>query len=130
MNNEQDTNTGKYMITATLKNESEINAVYDIFPHNLTMVKVQLTGMIAVDDEDGRTILRSRERMRIIELNDEDEDKVLFVTEEFNYLLATCAFLNDYEITYLLDSSITKLTAEYCLSTTIDNLDDRIEENS
>ena len=97
--------------------------VLEVLPHNLSMFSTGLSLMIAEKGENNQTIYRSKERLKLIEL---ENHKVQILSEEYGYFLNICSFLNDFEIVYELDSSIKHLEEE-CRTVNDENIDERIE---
>ena len=118
-----ETNQTKLSLTVSPKDELEKQKILELLPHNLSMFETGLSLMIAEKGENNQTIYRSKERLRLIEL---ENYKVQIVSEEYGYFLNICAFLNDFEIFYELDSNIKHL-AEECRTVNDENIDERIE---
>lgn len=113
-----------YCLKVTPKDELEKRRVIELLPHNLHCFDIGLSKMIAKKNDKNQTVYRSKERLRLIELED---NQVLVESEEYSYVLSVCAFLNDFEIKYELDDTFNKYNKEQCLTVNVDNLDELVE---
>ncbi|MCW8895002.1 hypothetical protein [Sulfurimonas sp.] len=103
------------MIVET-KDKIKRERVLKHLPHRLTMFPVSISSMVSEINEENQTVHRSKERIRLIELED---NKLHIQCEEYNIFIAVCAFLNDWKIDYELDRKEkvpVEYTFEYALS--------------
>lgn len=116
-------NEPKVSLIAKAKNEIEKRKILEIFPHNLSMLRTGLSTMVIEKDENGNVIYRTKQRLKMIEL---ENLEIQIECEEYSYFLSACAFLNDFEIEYELEDSIKHLTKEYA-EIKVDDIDELIE---
>ena len=117
-------NPKKFSLTVAIKSELEKRCLLEILPHNLSCTYTGLTKLIAHKDENGQTSYRSKERFKITEL---EYDKVRIDCEECSYFLSACAFLNDLDYEYSIDSEDNYLIKE-CTNANCENIEELLED--
>ncbi|PNV82255.1 MAG: hypothetical protein C0627_11100 [Sulfurimonas sp.] len=126
MTNVLEENPKRYSLVATPKSELEKRRLLEVLPHNLSCTYTGLTKLIATKSDDGQTIYRSKERIRFIE---QEDYKVKIECEEYSYFLSTCAFLNNFDFEYSIDSD-DSYQLEVCSTINHDILEEILEDIS
>jgi len=116
-------NETKLGLVVNIKSELEKKKLLTILPHNLSMLEIGLTGLIAETNENKQLIYRSKERINLIEL---DNLKIQITCEEYSYFLGVCSFLNDYKMDYEIDSDSEYIIKE-CAIVNPDNIDEILD---
>ena len=117
----------KFRLEVTPKSELEKRKLLELLPHNMSCTYTGLTKLIAENSDDGKTIYRSKERIRFI--IEKENNKVKVECEEDSYFLATCAFLNKNGFEYKVDSDNRHLL-KMCSKINYDTLDEILEDIS
>ena len=108
-----------FSVMVEAKDEIEKDRVLEQLPHNLSMFPISISAMVSETDEVGQAVHRSKERIRLIELA--DNNKIHIKCEEYNIFIAVCAFLNGWEIDYELDRK-EKLPVKYTFGYALSDL--------
>lgn len=125
MENISDVQTTKMGLIVSYKNDRQKELILETLPNNLTCECYSaLSGMIVETNENNQTIYRSRERLKLILA---DENKIYIESEEDKNFIYACAFLNDFEIEYILDNIKDELLIELSKTVTYENIDEIIE---
>ena len=114
----------KYCIIVKTKGLLEKRRILAHLPHNLSGFDIRFSNVIAEENEEGQMTYRSRERLKLTELKD---NNIRIECEDSGFFLCACAFLNDASMEFYSDSYISYLVEEY-KTVNLDNIDEQLEE--
>jgi len=110
----------KLVLVAYPVKGEEKQRVLKLLPHNISSYDFGLTGMEVEKIDDNHIVYKSKERLRISDFG----DKVQIESQESNYFLYVCSFLNDFKIKYELIHVYDNHLRENCLSINDENFED------